>query len=138
MDAVRLIEDFRARGIRLIPEPPKLVVEPASRLTDADRQAIRALKPALMELLSPERSVGIIDPAAAASMLVQLRATLIRVESIADLAPASMRERIADLVAEIGPAISILMMHGNSAAVRVALLDLERSAHDIAIGRGQL
>ena len=41
MDAHQLLTDFQARGIRLTPEGDKLAVEPASRLSDADRAAIR-------------------------------------------------------------------------------------------------
>src|SRR6266849_5865671 len=51
MDAYGLLSDFRARGIRLIPNPPRLTVEPASRLTDVDRAAIRAAKSELLRLL---------------------------------------------------------------------------------------
>jgi len=52
MNAEALIADFERRGIRLIPDPPKLAVEPASRLTDADCAAIRAHKAELLALLS--------------------------------------------------------------------------------------
>ena len=38
------------RGMRLTPNPPKLVVEPSSLLTDEDRQAIRAQKAELLNL----------------------------------------------------------------------------------------
>src|SRR6266851_3306380 len=54
MDVQALMEDFSRRGIRLIPNPPKLVVEPASILTDADRVAIRTHKGELLALLSPD------------------------------------------------------------------------------------
>jgi hypothetical protein len=51
MNAQALLEDFSRRGIRLIPNPPRLTVEPASRLTDVDRAAIRAAKSELLRLL---------------------------------------------------------------------------------------
>jgi hypothetical protein len=37
--AATLIAEFHQRGIRLIPDPPKLAVEPSSKLTDADPRA---------------------------------------------------------------------------------------------------
>ena len=46
-----LIDDLSQRGIRLIPEPPKLIVEPASKLTDADRALIRQHKDELLKQL---------------------------------------------------------------------------------------
>ena len=56
MNAEALISDFSRRGIRLIPNPPKLIVAPASKLTDQDRQAIRSHKPALLEALTNRTS----------------------------------------------------------------------------------
>src|SRR5690242_8224162 len=53
MNVETLIASFSARGIRLIPNPPKLTVEPASKLTDADRAAIRQAKPELLRILAP-------------------------------------------------------------------------------------
>jgi hypothetical protein len=53
MDAHQLLTDFQARGIRLIPEGGNLAVEPAERLSDADRVAIRANKPELLRILAP-------------------------------------------------------------------------------------
>lgn len=52
MTAEALVENLSARGIRLIPNPPKLAAEPASRLTDADRELIRAHKVELLALLA--------------------------------------------------------------------------------------
>lgn len=52
IDAVSLVDSLRRRDIRLIPDPPKLIVEPASKLTDADREAIRTHKPELLRLLA--------------------------------------------------------------------------------------
>lgn len=52
MNAHTLLSDFRSRGIELIPNGEKLTVEPASRLTDADRAAIRAAKSELLKLLA--------------------------------------------------------------------------------------
>jgi hypothetical protein len=54
MEAVGLITDLWKRGIRLSldgEDGDKLWVEPASRLTDEDRRAIRSLKPELMRML---------------------------------------------------------------------------------------
>jgi hypothetical protein len=52
MNAHTLLSDFRSRGIALIPNGEKLTVEPASRLTDADRAAIRAAKAELLAVLT--------------------------------------------------------------------------------------
>jgi hypothetical protein len=46
-----IIADLGQRGIRLTPAGDGIAVEPASRLTDADRQAIRAHKVELLTLL---------------------------------------------------------------------------------------
>lgn len=53
MDAHQLLNDFRARGIRVVPEGGNLAVEPAERLSDADRAAIRQAKPELLRILAP-------------------------------------------------------------------------------------
>lgn len=53
-DAVTLLENLTHRGVRLTPEPPKLIAEPSSLLTDEDRAAIRAHKPQLLALLAPQ------------------------------------------------------------------------------------
>ncbi len=53
MDAHQLLNDFQARGIRLVPEGGNLVVEPAERLSDTDRAAIRQAKPDLLRILLP-------------------------------------------------------------------------------------
>jgi hypothetical protein len=61
MDAHQLLRDFRARGIRLVPEGGKLAVEPAELLSDADRAAIRQAKPDLLRILAPAFERIIID-----------------------------------------------------------------------------
>jgi hypothetical protein len=62
MDAYMLLSDFRSRGIALIPNGESLTAEPASRLSDADRAAIRQSKAELLRILSqsiemPERVI---------------------------------------------------------------------------------
>jgi hypothetical protein len=52
IEAVTLLENLTRRGVRLTPKPPKLIAEPSSLLTDADRAAIRAHKPRLLALLA--------------------------------------------------------------------------------------
>jgi len=61
MDAHQLLRNFKARGIRLVPEGDKLAVEPASRLSDADRAAIRAYKPELLRILAGVRPSAVIE-----------------------------------------------------------------------------
>jgi hypothetical protein len=51
MEGVGLITRLRGRGIRLSRDGSKVWAEPASKLTDDDRQAIRKLKPELIRLL---------------------------------------------------------------------------------------
>ena len=46
-----LLDTLAARGVRLLLDGDGLVVKPASKLTDADRQAIRNHKPELLRLL---------------------------------------------------------------------------------------
>ena len=56
-DVVNLISSFAERGIKLLPDGDGLIVEPASKLTDADERIIRTWKPQLLEYLTraPER-----------------------------------------------------------------------------------
>ncbi|MGD0950043.1 MAG: hypothetical protein ABSA52_21780 [Candidatus Binatia bacterium] len=51
MTAQTLLEALTARGVQLILDGSGIVAKPASRLTDADRQAIRACKAELRRLL---------------------------------------------------------------------------------------
>ncbi|SRR5579884_560169 len=53
-DIDSLLAGFARRGIRLIPSPPHVIVEPASLLTDQDRQAIRQRKAELLAALTRE------------------------------------------------------------------------------------
>jgi hypothetical protein len=73
MDAYMLLSDFRSRGIALIPSGEKLTAEPASRLSDADRTAIRETKKELLRILSqkietPERVIEATFSAATAQI----------------------------------------------------------------------
>jgi len=53
MSAAAIINECHQRGIRLFPQSDsKLIVQPASKLTDELRQAIRANKPGIMALLA--------------------------------------------------------------------------------------
>ena len=53
---VSLIANFTRRGIALRPMGDRLVVEPASKLTNQDRQLIRQHKIALMNVLVAQRA----------------------------------------------------------------------------------
>lgn len=78
MSALSLLVDLAERGCRVTVEGDGLRVVPASALTDGDRAAIRAAKPALVELLS-SGSIAFGDPdclgspawRAAAALLVE-------------------------------------------------------------------
>lgn len=50
--AQALLSDLHSRGITLIADGEKLTVQPASRLTDADRAAIRQSRPDLLRILT--------------------------------------------------------------------------------------
>jgi hypothetical protein len=53
MDAAAVLADLRYRGIVLIPNgSDRLIARPGSRLTDADREAIRRHKSELLQLLT--------------------------------------------------------------------------------------
>ena len=54
MDAQALLSNLSARGIMLTPDGDALVARPRQRLTDADREAIRRHKTALLAHLSAE------------------------------------------------------------------------------------
>ncbi|QIK38103.1 hypothetical protein GWK36_09015 [Caldichromatium japonicum] len=51
MHAADLLADLRAAGFDLLPDGDLLIVSPASRLTPAQREAIRAHKPGLLACL---------------------------------------------------------------------------------------
>ena len=53
--AQALISNLAARGIALIPDGNSLIARPRERLTDADREAIRQSKPALLAHLRAEQ-----------------------------------------------------------------------------------
>lgn len=57
MAAVRIMNKMRAAGFALSLEDGRLMVEPLSRLTDAQRAFIRAHKSALVQLLSDAETV---------------------------------------------------------------------------------
>lgn len=65
MDAKALVQDLRQRGFRLRVDGDRLLVAPAARLTEADREAIRRCRDALVALLggdmfpSPWRGVEV-------------------------------------------------------------------------------
>ena len=61
-DVESLIASFTARGIRLIPDGNGLIVRPASKLTDGDRQAIRANRAALFARAQTQRSARGVAP----------------------------------------------------------------------------
>jgi TubC N-terminal docking domain len=68
MSIESLLAGLVERGIRLIPDGDRLVVEPASKLSDDDRRAIRAHKAALLTLLSqPKIDNDSVGPAWVAS-----------------------------------------------------------------------
>jgi hypothetical protein len=52
MTPIALVTALAARGVQLMPDGDGLVARPASKLTDADRQAIRAHKSTLIRLLT--------------------------------------------------------------------------------------
>jgi uncharacterized Zn finger protein (UPF0148 family) len=52
MDVHALFTELSKRGIRLIPNPPKLIAVPAAKLTDEDCEAIRHHKADLLALLA--------------------------------------------------------------------------------------
>jgi len=62
LNAAELLAALKRRGLLVNPKDGgKIIVQPADRLTDADRKAIRALKPDLLRLLSdPDESAAII------------------------------------------------------------------------------
>jgi hypothetical protein len=61
MDAQGLIVELAARGIRLIPNPPKLIAVPAAKLTDEDCTVIRRYKADLLALLAAKHEQAEID-----------------------------------------------------------------------------
>jgi hypothetical protein len=63
MTAQALLDTLAQRGVRLVRDGTAIVVEPASKLTDADRQAIRRHKAELVRLLAGENGTTTPVPA---------------------------------------------------------------------------
>ncbi len=61
MDAQALVQDLTSRGIKLVPNGSKLTVQPASRLTNQDREAIREHKPALLALATADQALALLN-----------------------------------------------------------------------------
>jgi hypothetical protein len=61
LDAQALVQDFTGRGIKLIPNGSKLTVQPASRLTIEDREAIREHKPALLAWAIADQALALLN-----------------------------------------------------------------------------
>ena len=61
MDAQALVRDFTSRGIKLIPNGSKLTVQPASRLTNEDRDAIRQHKLALLAWAVADQALALLN-----------------------------------------------------------------------------
>jgi hypothetical protein len=57
-----LLASLTVRGISLIPDGNGLIAQPASKLTDTDREAIRAHKTALLARTRAERSARDVMP----------------------------------------------------------------------------
>jgi len=55
MTAETVLLDLSRRGIKLTPDGDALLVQPASRITESDRAAIRAAKSELLKLLAAPR-----------------------------------------------------------------------------------
>ena len=61
MDAQALVRDFTSRGIKLFPNGSKLTVQPASRLTNEDRDAIRQHKLALLAWAVADQALALLN-----------------------------------------------------------------------------
>jgi hypothetical protein len=125
-----LVENLTRRGIRLIPAPPKLIVEPAELLTDADCEAIRAAKPALMRLLTVDSQ----EAREEATALIER--AFGRLDAIREQANLPMRGRIARLYQDSAPVVIGLWERGDYDSLRYALIDFERNVTDITRHRG--
>jgi hypothetical protein len=58
MELAALIEDFSKRGIKLTSKDGRLIVEPASKLSDTDREIIRSAKLDLLRVLASATRSG--------------------------------------------------------------------------------
>lgn len=130
MNAQELVATFASRGISIAPNPTgeKLVIEPASRLTDADRDAIKQAKPALLAYLAARAQ----DEA-----LTTITTVLARCECQRDQrADALTRPRIVKLMQDFEPLIAGLFEKADYDSLRFCLIDLERNIGDALSGRG--
>jgi|SRR5208283_3317960 len=141
MDVQELVATLASRGIRIAPDPTgeKLTVEPASRLTDADRAAIKQAKPELLRLLrkdtpTPPRAQPMTwtqDEGAALITTVMARCAYQRDQR----ADAVSRPRIAKLMQDFEPMIAYLFEQADYESLRFCLIDLERNIGGTLSGR---
>ncbi len=61
MQVETIIQALSSRGIQLYPEGDKLAVEPASRLTDADRAVIRAQKADILRPCTADAALTLLN-----------------------------------------------------------------------------
>lgn len=61
MTAAALVQDLRTRGFKLQAADGRLVVTPASRLTDADRELIKRHRDELLALANPANAANGLD-----------------------------------------------------------------------------
>jgi hypothetical protein len=122
MDVVALCEDFERRGIAIIADHAKLLVGPASRLTEADHCAIRACKPDLLRLVH-DRETRIAKSAEAYAALFK---ALGRIEHLVSNAAIPMRRQVGEMLASFGARVESLFERRDFNAIHYELADCEK------------
>lgn len=97
MTAQEIVERLAPRGIRFLIEDGRLIVEPASKLSAADRLAIREAKADLLRLLAPdpERTLPIDLGRIADAIARQPRSPFLNDLAIATIAKAALSAEAA-------------------------------------------
>lgn len=121
MDAQALLSNLFARGIMLIPDGDALIARPRQRLTDADREAIRRHKTALLAHLSAEEA-----RAEALAALQRLKAFTLPTGRMA--AARLVAQRLASTLGDSKP--------GENSDDPTAILDLVRAIEGELIALG--
>ncbi len=136
MTAQEIVERLAPRGIRFLIEDGRLIVEPASKLSAADRLAIREAKADLLRLLAPdpERTLPIDLGRIADAIARQPRSPFLNDLAIATIAKAALSAEAA--MYGLPPAAhTVALLHCRELQDRIAVAIEHRdyqSAYEIA------
>lgn len=128
MSASAILRECSKRGIHLRTERGVIVARPKGKTPDHLRARVVEHKAELIILLGSDWNEG--------GARELLKSTLDTIEAKASHQPEGVSDRTAALLAEFGPVIAGIFVARDLPSLRACLLDLERNASDVILGRG--